>query len=208
MAVRDGARAPPPLPPAWMPARALIAPALGLVGDTSRRVDGGGAASDGAQRRRARNPSWARLQRGGDDKQPIGSKEKRGGGGVLRSARKAAKIRPSANAENRSASAPACRRRPTLCARDPGSRVPPPCARQTLTTMGTPVVYFDMTIGGAPAGRIEMTLRADVVPKTAEVRRLICARSHDTCLITHSASSPRRPLPAAHALLSSDCPSR
>ena len=25
-----------------------------------------------------------------------------------------------------------------------------------------------MTIGGAPAGRIEMTLRDDVVPKTAE----------------------------------------
>ena len=43
---------------------------------------------------------------------------------------------------------------------------------QTLTTMGNPVVYFDMTIGGAPAGRIEMTLRADVVPKTADVRRL------------------------------------
>ena len=38
--------------------------------------------------------------------------------------------------------------------------------------MGTPIVFFDMTIGGAPAGRIEMTLRADVVPKTAEVRRL------------------------------------
>ena len=35
--------------------------------------------------------------------------------------------------------------------------------------MSTPVVFFDMTIGGAPAGRIEMTLRADVVPKTAEV---------------------------------------
>ena len=33
-----------------------------------------------------------------------------------------------------------------------------------------PVVYFDITIGGTPAGRIEMTLRADVVPKTAEVR--------------------------------------
>ena len=31
-------------------------------------------------------------------------------------------------------------------------------------------MFFDMTIGGAPAGRIEMTLRADVVPKTAEVK--------------------------------------
>ena len=35
--------------------------------------------------------------------------------------------------------------------------------------MSNPVVFCDMTIGGAPAGRIEMTLRADVVPKTAEV---------------------------------------
>jgi hypothetical protein len=32
-----------------------------------------------------------------------------------------------------------------------------------------PIVYFDITIGGKEAGRIEMTLRADVVPKTAEV---------------------------------------
>merc|ERR1711977_726575 len=30
------------------------------------------------------------------------------------------------------------------------------------------VVFFDMTIGGQAAGRIEMTLREDVVPKTAE----------------------------------------
>ena len=36
------------------------------------------------------------------------------------------------------------------------------------------IVYFDMTIGGAPAGRIEMTLRADVVPKTAENFRALC----------------------------------
>ena len=36
--------------------------------------------------------------------------------------------------------------------------------------MSNPVVFFDMSIGGVPAGRIEMTLRADVVPKTAEVR--------------------------------------
>merc|ERR1712036_122173 len=35
-------------------------------------------------------------------------------------------------------------------------------------------VYFDMTIGGAPAGRIEMTLRNDIVPKTAENFRALC----------------------------------
>eukprot|EP00873_Tetraselmis_striata_P041024 jgi/Tetstr1/461288/TSEL_006415.t1 len=36
------------------------------------------------------------------------------------------------------------------------------------------VVFFDMTIGGQPAGRIEMTLRPDVVPKTAENFRQLC----------------------------------
>merc|ERR1711977_339855 len=36
------------------------------------------------------------------------------------------------------------------------------------------VVFFDMTIGGAAAGRIEMTLRADVAPKTAENFRALC----------------------------------
>ena len=40
--------------------------------------------------------------------------------------------------------------------------------------MSNPVVFFDMTIGGAPAGRIEMTLRADVVPRTAENFRALC----------------------------------
>uniref|UniRef100_A0A453M7C2 PPIase cyclophilin-type domain-containing protein n=1 Tax=Aegilops tauschii subsp. strangulata TaxID=200361 RepID=A0A453M7C2_AEGTS len=31
-----------------------------------------------------------------------------------------------------------------------------------------PVVFFDVTIGSIPAGRIKMELFADVVPKTAE----------------------------------------
>merc|ERR1711943_108076 len=43
-----------------------------------------------------------------------------------------------------------------------------------LLNMANPIVFFDMTIGGAPAGRIEMTLRPDVVPKTAENFRALC----------------------------------
>ncbi|EDO31539.1 predicted protein [Nematostella vectensis] len=34
--------------------------------------------------------------------------------------------------------------------------------------------YFDIEIGGAPAGRIVMELRDDVVPKTAENFRALC----------------------------------
>ncbi|XP_008788379.2 peptidyl-prolyl cis-trans isomerase [Phoenix dactylifera] len=37
-----------------------------------------------------------------------------------------------------------------------------------------PRVYFDITIGGAPAGRIVMELFADVTPKTAENFRALC----------------------------------
>jgi len=42
--------------------------------------------------------------------------------------------------------------------------------------MGTenPVVFFDITIGGSPKGRIEIELRADVVPKTSENFRCLC----------------------------------
>merc|ERR1712066_165121 len=34
--------------------------------------------------------------------------------------------------------------------------------------------FFDMTVGGSPAGKIVMTLREDVVPKTAENFRALC----------------------------------
>mmetsp|Transcript_14788 Transcript_14788/g.20592 ORF Transcript_14788/g.20592 Transcript_14788/m.20592 type:complete len:165 (-) Transcript_14788:234-728(-) len=40
--------------------------------------------------------------------------------------------------------------------------------------MTNPVVFFDISIGGTAAGRIEMTLRKDVVPKTAENFRALC----------------------------------
>ncbi|XP_034565429.1 peptidyl-prolyl cis-trans isomerase-like [Notolabrus celidotus] len=40
--------------------------------------------------------------------------------------------------------------------------------------MAKPRVFFDITVGGAPAGRIVMELRADVVPKTAENFRALC----------------------------------
>jgi peptidylprolyl isomerase len=37
-----------------------------------------------------------------------------------------------------------------------------------------PVVFFDVTIGGSSKGRIEMELRHDVVPITAENFRCLC----------------------------------
>jgi len=40
--------------------------------------------------------------------------------------------------------------------------------------MSNPVVFFDVTADGQPLGRIEMTLRADVVPKTVENFRALC----------------------------------
>lgn len=37
-----------------------------------------------------------------------------------------------------------------------------------------PIVFFDITIGNKPAGRVIMKLRSDVVPKTAENFRALC----------------------------------
>merc|ERR1711904_358943 len=44
----------------------------------------------------------------------------------------------------------------------------------TTTQMALPCVFFDMTAGGNPIGRIVMDIRADVVPKTAENFRALC----------------------------------
>lgn len=43
-----------------------------------------------------------------------------------------------------------------------------------MTEATNPKVFFDITIGGNPAGRIVMELRADVTPKTAENFRALC----------------------------------
>nr|BAM13289.1 CYCLOPHILIN 1 [Oryza brachyantha] len=40
--------------------------------------------------------------------------------------------------------------------------------------MSNPKVFFDMTVGGAPAGRIVMELYAKDVPRTAENFRALC----------------------------------
>ncbi|CAK9038830.1 Peptidyl-prolyl cis-trans isomerase (PPIase) (Cyclophilin) (Cyp) (Cyclosporin A-binding protein) (Rotamase) (allergen Cat r 1) [Durusdinium trenchii] len=46
--------------------------------------------------------------------------------------------------------------------------------------MPNPIVFFDMSIGGSPAGRIEMELYADACPKTAENFRALCTGEKGT----------------------------
>lgn len=43
-----------------------------------------------------------------------------------------------------------------------------------MTTEPNPVVFFDITLGGEPLGRIKMELFADIVPRTAENFRQFC----------------------------------
>ena len=42
------------------------------------------------------------------------------------------------------------------------------------TTTENPIVFFDLTLGGEPLGRIKMQLHADAVPRTAENFRQFC----------------------------------
>ena len=45
---------------------------------------------------------------------------------------------------------------------------------KSTTLFANPKVFFDMAVGGEDVGRIEMELRADVAPKTAENFRQLC----------------------------------
>jgi cyclophilin family peptidyl-prolyl cis-trans isomerase len=68
-----------------------------------------------------------------------------------------------------------------------------------------PVVFFDIAIAGRRIGRVEITLRADVVPRTAENFRCLCTGEFDIALchslylssslsLSHDRNSPHPPL--------------
>jgi peptidyl-prolyl isomerase H (cyclophilin H) len=50
----------------------------------------------------------------------------------------------------------------------------PPNTNKMATTSENPIVFFDLTLGGEPLGRIKMLLYADAVPRTAENFRQFC----------------------------------
>jgi peptidyl-prolyl isomerase H (cyclophilin H) len=47
-------------------------------------------------------------------------------------------------------------------------------ADQPPTATTNPVVFFDLTLGGEPLGRVKMELFANVTPRTAENFRQFC----------------------------------
>jgi peptidyl-prolyl isomerase H (cyclophilin H) len=79
------------------------------------------------------------------------------------------------------------------------------------STSPNPVVFFDITLGGEPLGRVKMELFADVVPKTAENFRQYCTgetknhlghpQGYKGCKfhrVVRIAIFPTRDLPANH----------
>ena len=61
------------------------------------------------------------------------------------------------------------------------SNLPPPKTqhhkeqqKMSTSTTENPIVFFDLTLGGEPLGRIKMQLYADAVPRTAENFRQFC----------------------------------
>ena len=45
-------------------------------------------------------------------------------------------------------------------------------------TEGNPIVFFDVSMGGQPLGRVKMELFADVAPRTCENFRQFCTGDH------------------------------
>src|SRR5262245_9389177 len=58
--------------------------------------------------------------------------------------------------------------------RSPQKPCRPGVAVVKVAAMPNPTVFFDISIGGKPAGRITMELFADVTPNTAENFRALC----------------------------------
>jgi len=50
--------------------------------------------------------------------------------------------------------------------------------QDALKVRSNPKAFFDITIGGEPAGRVVMQIRKDVVPKTADNFLELCVGSH------------------------------
>uniref|UniRef100_A0A7S0LDA8 Peptidyl-prolyl cis-trans isomerase n=1 Tax=Coccolithus braarudii TaxID=221442 RepID=A0A7S0LDA8_9EUKA len=63
--------------------------------------------------------------------------------------------------------------------------------------MTTAIVFFDVAIGGRPAGRIEMELRCDVCPRTCENFRALCTgeKSTQSKNLSYKGSSFHRVIP-------------
>ena len=79
----------------------------------------------------------------------------------------------------------------------PACRRPPPDAASRPPLQANPVVYFDIKLGrygaGTPLGRIEIELKADVTPLTAEnflqLVRSLAAKSCATLVLVGSSAS-------------------